>query len=356
MAYPVGQAEGLQALADALRTAVSLAPFGDKPDATVPPFSVSQLHGYMSTGSATTMPTVRLERLCVHTLRDLEDRSRRGVERRVAALASIGPSPHEPWASMPRSLCEVLWMRHGPEALSRALTELPELSTDATLIDAIAAMRPLMRLSERLVHWEHCLGLEHELNDAGDGADAGGGDFGDGAGSWPNAESWRTLRRRATIACASARAAPSSLIAEHAAGGGGVPSAPPARLDAAGRFAQLGLTVRVDVVRRAPASAGSGGWWEARVRVECSGEARSISAVSVGEELHVGWPEALSALDGDLVVRLRRLASRDVQLVPPALLHGPGCYLELALKLARVADDVVPEAPPRLAVLEVVCP
>ena len=93
-----------------------------------------------------------------------------------------------------------------------------------------------------------------------------------------------------------------------------------------------------------------------RIRVECRGEARSISRLSVCEELTVGWPEALEALEPLEAARIHFVATRDVHLTPPAILHGPGCYMDVRIKLPQVPDNVRPEAPPLLRVVDVVCP
>ena len=64
------------------------APFGPAPDAVQPPFSASQLSSYLTMPSAELVPTKKIERLCIDSLRDLEARTRQGIARRLAALAA----------------------------------------------------------------------------------------------------------------------------------------------------------------------------------------------------------------------------------------------------------------------------
>ena len=62
----------------------------------------------------------------------------------------------------------------------------------------------------------------------------------------------------------------------------------------------------------------------------------------------IGTPHALAP---HTMEQLRQITTRDVCLSPAALLHGPGCFLELAVRLPRLPKHV--DAPPVICVLEV---
>ena len=349
------------------------APFGDAPDTTKPPFSASQLSSYLATPSAHTMPPVRLEHLCVDTLRELEGRSRRSIERRLAALAahdvdhqSTTPKAHA-WDSLPPSLRAVLWLRHGPSAQSAALAEVGRPPYKASLKEAVASMVPLARLAERASGWQQLLGLpldddaDSENTDAppakrrrlpkaedGEGrlpkAEDCGGGGGGGKPRWPDAASWRRIAARTGGVSPSPCSSPCTTLCVHKPHD----SSPEPRCEDCHADPD-GLAVSLSIDKRAGAREGH---WEARVCVTCVGEARSIRRISISEDLATGWPEKVEQLEPRVAKRLRAIATRDIHLCPPALLHGPGCFLEVAVKLPRVPDRV-PEAPPVLRVVEV---
>ena len=333
-----------------LLTAVRHAPFGDAPDSSSPPFSVNQLTGFLATNSADTMPEKKLQRLCLHTLRDLEARSRKGIERKLHALAESDgaelPSPPA-WRGLPPSLRAVLWLRHGPESQTRALAELEPPAHDASVEEAVAAFRPLARIAERLVAWHIVLGAplepaaEEEERRFGshDGSSSPDGVL-PPARSWPDAEAWQRLRDDSVVR---ARAAANNMR--------NMPPPPTLCAVEPGRTVgiQGGLAVTVTIDERAQPSPYH---WEVRVRVECLGEAKSISRITLVEDLQKCWPEAMGNLTQADAERLRKIATRDVHVTPPALLHGPGCFAEMALKLPRVPPEA--EKPPIVCVAEVI--
>lgn len=339
----------LHALRTSMQSALRHAPFGSQPDPAQPPFSASQISAYLDRASAS-VPTKRLQRMCLDTLRDLEARSRQGVDKRFAVLASLAgeragkSSAQSPWASLAPSLQQVLWLRHGPDVQRRRLADAP---ASATLPDAVAAFDPLAKAAARASAWQSLLGLDDALDvldgdtaedtDQGDGASCEGGACADEAGDaafWPDAAAWRRHSQR------------------EGTSSGGVHLAKRARVRVDDDTACIGsvapgLAVSLSVHAR------HGEMWEARVRVECLGEAKAVRHISFAEDVSVGWPESISGLPPGLAARLRAVATRDVHLSPPALLHGPGCFLEAVVLLPRVPDPHVPEAQPLLRVVDV---
>lgn len=320
----------LSSLRSSLHQVLRQAPFGDKPDELQPPFSASQLSSYFARVDAQTAPPSprKLQRLCLETVHDLESRSSKGVASRLEALAAAGPDGHpaqEPWASLPSSLKTILWLRHGPATHARALSEHSASAATSTLPNAVAAFEPLARIAERASGWQALLGIDSGKGEAGPS--------GDNDAKWPDAQAWRRLTVR-TLHFAD----DDPWLPRSARRVSSESSSASTLIDGCDEeFDGLAVSLTVE--------ASAGGMWEVRMRAECMGMARSVRRVSLAEQLdvdsHLPWVNE----------QLHSVATRDVYLSPPALLYGPGCFLEACVLLPMGEPS---EAPPKMRVVDVV--
>lgn len=259
----------------------------------------------------------QLQTNCHHALLELEKRARADIEKRLhecATVAKRDAKGREVWRSLPEGLRQVLWFRHGPTPLTRAQQVSLARANSAddmaagggdneVLEQTVARFVPLSRLAQRTAGWQRLLGVA----DSAESSDV--------------------------AVCAS--------LARHAR--------------AANFVHELanGLIVVLSINPRAGLREG---YWEVHVRIECHGAPRSISRVSIVEDLQARYHDTFAELDLADMARVRQIASRDVHLSPPAQL-APGSAVEITIKLPRVPSHLAcaeDEAPPELRVTEVV--
>ena len=78
------------------------------------------------------------------------------------------------------------------------------------------------------------------------------------------------------------------------------------------------------------------------------------AAIAAAVKAEIERQQANVNYDNLSVEQLQAVSTRDVYLSPPALLFGPGCFLEARVLLPRASAPGAPEAPPKLRVVEVV--
>ena len=307
----------LEQLQLVLRHALSAAPSGDLPSCAAPPFSLTQYLKLLERRTEMSIPVEKLRAMAAHSLRVLETRSRESVSTAIDGLRlhlgdGLVPSDSPGWVSLHHGLRAALYARYGSPDQTAQLAELPAAGLQTPLEALAHGLPPLQRLAARVSHWRSVLDM---------------------------------LPFGSTQADGSSSSSQSDLFADQ------------------GQRSDLQVDIHVELafgsLHDKPASplVDDRTYWRVWLRLQSRGEAACrLSRITLAEDLYSRgqWADCLECLPAPYAHALERIATRDVHISPPIVLHEPGSFARIALKMARVRIDGALEAvPPSMKLVEI---